>query len=299
MKRALKIAGIAVAIVVLAAAALFAGAVWLGDRKLQRQVLVKVVPVPYASGPAALKQGRYVFETRGCGSCHGADAAGKVMIDDPTGMYVRTPNLTRGAGSAVADYTEADWVRSIRHGVSPQGRALQIMPSDLYNRLSDDDFAALVAYVRGLPPIAGKPGEMRFPAIVRALHGVGVIHDPAGKIQHGLPPPPPSVPAASAEHGKYVAKMCMGCHGESLSGGRQPDGPPHGPEPANLTPGQGTVMTRYDSHEKFAAMMKSGRRPDGSAIAMPFDALSAFSDTDLGAIYAYLKTLPPKPTGAP
>jgi cytochrome c553 len=210
-------------------------------------------------------------------------------------MFVRTPNLTRGAASAVAGYTEADWVRAIRHGVDPKGRALMIMPSELFNRLSDDDFAALVAYLRSLAPVDGKPGEMRLPHIVKALYGLGVMRDSAEKIQHGLPPSAASVAAPNAAHGSYVARICMGCHGETLSGG--PHGPRGGPEPANLTPGPGSVMGRYDTPEKFIAMMRSGRRPDGSAVAMPFDAIAAFNDTDLGAIYAYLKALPAKPTG--
>jgi hypothetical protein len=90
----------------------------------------------------------------------------------------------------------------------------------------------------------------------------------------------------------------MGCHGESLAGGRTPETPPNDPAPANLTPGEGSVMPRYDTLEKFSAMMRSGRRPDGSEVRMPFDALNAYNDTDLAAIYAYLHTLPAKPTGA-
>jgi mono/diheme cytochrome c family protein len=49
-----------------------AGALWLGDRKMQRTVLIKIVPVAYASGPAVLKQGKYLFDSRGCAECHGA-----------------------------------------------------------------------------------------------------------------------------------------------------------------------------------------------------------------------------------
>src|SRR5262245_52730009 len=133
MKRALKI-GIAMFLVVVALAGGALGfAIWLGEHKLEREVFVKVVPVAFASGPAALKQGRYLYETRGCVSCHGPDGSGRVMIDEPNGMYLRTPNITRGPHSVVADYNEADWVRAIRHGVSPKGHALFIMPSELYN----------------------------------------------------------------------------------------------------------------------------------------------------------------------
>ena len=57
-------------------------------------------------------------------------------------------------------------------------------------------------------------------------------------------------------------------------------------------------MTLYDSTEKFKAMFRSGKRPDGSGVAvMPFDTLREVNDTDVTALYAYSKQLPPRPAG--
>jgi cytochrome c553 len=297
MKRALRV-GIAAFLVILAlAGGAFGFAAWLGERKLERQVFVKVVPVPFASGAAVVKQGRYLFETRGCVSCHGPDGSGRVMINESNGMFVRTPNITRGPASAVAEYTEADWVRAIRHGVNPAGHALFIMPSEVYSGLSDADFSALVAYVRSMPPIAGEKALIQLPLVVKALYGADLIRDASEKIVHGRPPSPPVAVGTTGEYGAYVARICTGCHGETLAGGRTAETDPHEPPPANLTPGEGTVMTRYDSLDKFAAMMRSGKRPDGSDVRMPFDTLAAFNDTDIAAIYGYLRTLPARQTG--
>ena len=45
-------------------------------------------------------------------------------------------------------------------------------------------------------------------------------------------------------------------------------------------------------------MLRSGKRPDDSAIkVMPFESLRELNDTDAQAIYAFLKTLAPKPAG--
>ena len=46
-------------------------------------------------------------------------------------------------------------------------------------------------------------------------------------------------------------------------------------------------------------MFQSGKRPDGSAVSpvMPFGMFKEMSSDDVAAIYAYLKTLPPKKTG--
>lgn len=56
---------------------------------------------------------------------------------------------------------------------------------------------------------------------------------------------------------------------------------------------------RYDSPEKFIAMMRTGKRPDNSEVSrvMPFATLKNMSDTELGALYVYLKTLPPRAAG--
>jgi mono/diheme cytochrome c family protein len=284
----------------LAAAAAFLAALWWGERKIDRRIDVRVVPVPYAKAtPQTLQLGKYLFESRGCSECHGKDGAGRVVVDEPGGVYVRAPDITSARVSMVANYTEADWVRAIRHGIDPGGRALLIMPSEDYNRMNDADLAALVAYVRSLPPGRGALGEVRLPTLIRAMYGVGVFKDSSEKIDHRLPPPQPVAVGETPEHGAYVAAMCQGCHGQALSGGRIPAAPPDWPPASNLTPGEGTVMAQYASVEAFATMLRSGKRPDGSAVSkvMPFETLGNLNDTDVKALHAYLKTLPPRKTG--
>ncbi|MDQ2989389.1 MAG: cytochrome c, partial [Pseudomonadota bacterium] len=63
--------------------------------------------------------------------------------------------------------------------------------------------------------------------------------------------------------------------------------------------GKGSAMPRYPTPEAFMATLRSGRRPDGSAISqvMPFNSLKQMNDTDMRALYAYLKTLPPQEAG--
>jgi mono/diheme cytochrome c family protein len=299
MKKILKVAAIVAVVLVVVGALAFAGAVELGNRKLQRDVDVRVVPVPYAKDSASLKLGKYLFESRGCALCHGDDGRGIAFIDAPDGMYVKAPDITRGTGGVVSDYNEGDWVRTIRHGVNPKGHPLLAMPSEDYNRMNDADFAALVAYVRALPPASGENTVIRLPKIVRALYGVGVIKDAAEKIDHRRPPSPAVAVAPTVEHGAYVATMCTGCHGPALSGGKILGAPPDWSPAANLAPGEDSVMPRYDTAQKFVAMMRTGKRPDGSEVskAMPFMSLRNLDDTDLDAIYAYLKTLAPRKVG--
>jgi mono/diheme cytochrome c family protein len=300
-KKWLKVAGIAALVLAILAASALSFAAWLGERKLQRTVEVRVVPVPYVRGPTVLKLGKYLFESRGCSECHGADGRGIAFIDSPGGMYVKSPNITTGPGGVVSDYNEGDWVRAIRHGVNPKGHALILMPGVDYNRMNDADLAALVAYTRNLAPVAGESTVFRLPMMVKALYGLGVIRDSAERIDHRKPPSQPVAAAVTAQYGAYVANMCVGCHGASLSGGKIAGAPAQWPPAANLTPGEGSVMPAYDSAQTFVTMMRTGRRPDGSQVsnAMPFMSLRNFNDLDLAALYVYLNGMAPKKMGEP
>ena len=284
-------------LVVLVAAALFAGE-QLARQKMQRRVDIQVQPVAFRDDAAAIERGRYLYASRGCVDCHGAQGNGRMFVDDGKGMRIAGPNISPGPGSVVAPYQPVDWVRAIRHGVNPKGRALMIMPSEDYNRFTDEDFAALVAYIRHLPPATGGGPVLDLPLPVRAMYGFGLIHDAAGRIDHTLAPEKPVPDGVTIEHGAYVANMCLGCHGAKLAGGKIAGGPPDWPAAANLTPGEGSAMPRYPDAESFVKMFKTGNRPDGAAIqVMPFGSLGAMNDTDVRALYLYLKSLQAQPHG--
>lgn len=282
-----------------ALAALLVGAgLFLAQQKMQRRVDVPVQPVALREDAASIERGRYLYASRGCVDCHGAQGGGRMFLDDGKGMRIAGPDITPGPQGVVARYTALDWVRSIRHGVSPGGRALMVMPSEDYNRFTDDDLASLVAYVRSLPPAAGHAAIVELPLPVRVLYGLGAIRDAAAKIDHTLAPQQPVPEGVTVAHGAYVANMCIGCHGAGLAGGKVPGGPPHWPAAANLTPGEGSVMPRYPDSASMTTMFRSGVRPDGQPVqVMPFESLRAMSDTDLDALYLYLKTLPARPKG--
>lgn len=269
----------------------------LGERKRARQIEIKAAAVATPTDAASLERGRYLYLSRGCADCHGANGAGKTFVDDG-GMKLAGPNISPGTGTVVANYKPEDWVRTLRHGVKPNGQPVFIMPSEDYNRLTDVDTGALIAYVKSLPPANGGAAIVQLPLPVKVLYGLGAIPDAAEKINHALPPAQPVASGVTTEHGAYVANMCIGCHGASLSGGKIAGGPPDWPPAANLTPGEKGVMGAYKDATQFAAMFKSGKRPDGSEIkVMPFMSLREMNDTDIQALYAFLKTVPAKPFG--
>lgn len=265
-----------------------------GDRKLTRHIDVAVAPVPFRSDAASVQRGEYLFKSRGCGDCHGADGAGHVVVDDGKGMLVRSPDITPAPNGVVAAYAPVDWVRTIRHGVKPDGRPVMIMPSEEYNRFVDADLAAVVAYVRQLPPAGGAKAEIRLPLPVKALYAAGIVRDASEKIDHTLPPAQPVPEGVTPAHGAYVANGCIGCHGANLAGGKIPGAPPSWPAAAKLTPGPGSALDRYPTAEDFMAMLKTGRRPDGSSVStvMPFVSLKEMNEVDVRALYLHLRSLP-------
>jgi mono/diheme cytochrome c family protein len=291
MKKLLKWIGGGVAVLIVVGLGLVVAANVMYDRKRDRVVAVDVKGVKVVADEATLARGKYLFASRGCGDCHATNGIGSVFVDTPDGsLRLRAPNIT--PGGATAKYSEVDWVRTIRHGVKPDGRAIFIMPSEDYNRFTDADIAALIAYARTLPAAPGGAAEFVVPLPMKALYAVGVIKDASEKIDHKLPPEQPVPEGVTPEHGRYVANMCKGCHGAGLTGGPIPGAPPAWPPAADLTAAKGSAMKVYDSADKLKAMFRSGKRPNGSEVAvMPFVTLREMNDTDVAALYLYLSSL--------
>ncbi|MBK6322229.1 MAG: cytochrome c [Burkholderiales bacterium] len=288
--------GLGLGLLVVLGVAILMFASMLGQRKRERSVDVAVQGVAWATDATGVERGHYLYRSRGCAECHGPDGSGREFINDGKGMRIRAPNIT--VGGPVGHYTAQDWERVVRHGVKANGRAVFIMPSEDYNRFTDADLAAVVGYVRTIAPRTGGEAVVELPLPVKALYGLGVIRDASEKIDHHLPPAQPVAAAVNAQHGAYVANMCIGCHGPGLSGGTIPGGPPDWPAAANLTPGAGSAMLRYGDANTFVAMLRSGKRPDGSGIkVMPFQSLRELNDTDAHALYTFLKTVPPRNAG--
>ncbi|RZT93642.1 c-type cytochrome [Rivibacter subsaxonicus] len=283
-------------IAVFVLALLAGGAIWvglrLGDARHQRVVQVPTLKIELPTDPASLERGAYLYRSRGCAECHGQNGEGRVFADNQKDLRLAGPHI--GPHSALtAGYQVEDWVRVIRHGVKPAGHPVFVMPSEDYNRLSRADLGALVAHLQRLPATQGGPAVLELPLPARVMYGFGALKDAAEKIDHTLPPSEPIADDGSARHGEYVAQMCLGCHGPGLVGGRIPGAPPDWPPAADLR--RGGPMKLYASTEQFTSMMRTGKRPDGSAVSpvMPFTALKELSDIDLRGLHAYLQTLPP------
>ena len=101
----------------------------------------------------------------------------------------------------------------------------------------------------------------------------------------------------SIAYGKHRSEtLCQGCHGEDLSGiVNWFDAPPLGTiDSANLTSGDGGAGQEFTSDQDYVNAIRHGIGPDGKPIFMPaVYSTSYLSDEDLGAIIAYVKSVPP------
>ena len=148
--------------------------------------------------------------------------------------------------------------------------------------------------MRSCAPVAGPASEVRLPLPVKALYGIGMIHDASEKIDHTLPPARPVPEGVTDAHGAYVANTCLGCHGPKLLGGKIPGAPPDWPPPPGSPPGRAARSTATRPPSSSPRCSKTGKRPDGSAVSpvMPFASLREMSDVDVRALYLHLKSMP-------
>ena len=125
-----------------------------------------------------LARGRHLVEI-GCADCHGADLSGGTLIDEPPIASIFAGNLTAGEGGIGQSYTDADWVRAIRHGVTPGGKPLLIMPSQVYYYYSDEDVAAIVAYAKSVSKVDNILPQRSIGPLGRLLFTAGMLPAPA------------------------------------------------------------------------------------------------------------------------
>ena len=114
-----------------------------------------------------------------------------------------------------------------------------------------------------------------------------------------FPPSDITIPtdSESIAYGKHRAEtLCEGCHGKDLSGMENwfSAGPLGTVDSANLTSGEGGFGQEAASDEDYVNAIRHGVDPDGKPIFMPAVVAGSYlSDKDLGAIIAYVKSVPP------
>jgi len=259
-----------------------------------------------ALADAKLDRGRYLVESiAGCGNCHtpqgpegplpGKALAGGQPIQDSAFTAI-SANITPDTETGIGKWTDAQITLAIREGRRPDGSLIgPPMPFEQYRQLSDNDVAAIVAYLRSVPPVKNAVPRTRYPFPLPPAWG-----PPVGSV--------PDVPQGDkVAYGRYLAGPlghCIECHsapgpqgGPDLknglgAGGMSFPGPWGKSTAPNITP---TGLKRY-TDAQVKTLITTGVRPDGTRLLPPMGVpyYARMTAADLDAVVAYLRTLPPK-----
>jgi len=293
MKTLLKWLGILVGIVILVIIIAVAAIYITSNSRINTTYNIQPDPVTIPTDEASIAEGERLVITRGCIDCHGENLGGTVFTDSPPTGTIYGSNLTSGAGGIGTVYSDADWVRAIRHGIEPDGKPLIFMPSYEYYFINDDDLGKMIAYMKQVSPVNKQWPESSPGPLFRVLMLTGELPLLSVElIDHDAPRAGAVTPGPSVEYGEYLAKGCIGCHGENLGGGPIAGGDPSWPPAANLTSdpdGLGNWTA-----EDFERAMRQGIRPDGSAVnpVMPWPNFAQMTDDEITALWLYLQTVP-------
>ena len=116
-----------------------------------------------------VEKGRMVALASDCAGCHTAPGSGKPFaggypLESPLGKIVAT-NITPSKQFGLGNYTQEELSAAVRDGKRKDGAHLYpAMPYDSYAKMSDEDFAALYAYLmHGVPAVEQPVEETKLP----------------------------------------------------------------------------------------------------------------------------------------
>ncbi len=284
VRRILKWVGIALGGVVLLVLLAWAFAFFYVERVLNKQHDVPSHSVAVPSDSAAIAEGKRLATIRGCyGGCHGPEAEGEVMFDEPLIARAVAPSLAYLA----REYTPAQFERAVRHGVVGEGNTVLVMPSMAFQHLSDEDLGTIIAFLRSLPEDDGPLTEMNIRAFGYFILTLGLLQDftlPAQEIDHATPHRA-TTPTDTLALGEYLAmSICSLCHGSDLRGGEDMENPA-----PNLS------LAAAFSLEGFTQVLREGIGLGGRELNEMKEAAESFkhfTDDEIAALHAYLSTLP-------
>ena len=281
MRRLLLGLGIALGSLVALAGLGYAIVYGLSERMLRHTYEAPAVALTIPTDPESIGEGRRLATVRGCfNDCHGREAEGRVLFDDPPIARIVAPNLT----AAVRRYSDSQLAVIIRNGLRPDGRSVIVMPAEAFAGMTDADLGRTIAFLKSLPLVPGPGPDVSVGPLGRLGLVTGKFNTVAQLIADTVPPP--AATTREAELGRYLARtICAACHGTSLRGAANPD----------FTSPDLRVVAAYPP-EAFTRLLRTGialgERKLGVMSAQARNNLSQLTDPEIAALYAYLHALP-------
>jgi len=258
-----------------------------------------------------LANGRTMFIVGGCASCHAvpkqADRTrlgGGLALHSTFGTFY-VPNISPDPKDGIGAWSEAQFVTAMLKGTSPTGEHLYpAFPYTSYQRMRLDDVRDLFAYLKTLPPVAGKvrAHDLPFPFNIRRAVGLWKLLYLDGK-----PFEPDPAQSPQWNRGAYLVNgpaHCAECHSprnvlgavvvsERFSGGPNPTG--QGGVP-NITQAKLADWSVADIAETLASGMTPDADRVGGEMVDVVRNTSQLSPADREAMAVYIKSLHPIPS---
>ena len=268
-----------------------------------------------AAEPDEVARGAYLANAADCAACHtdsqhgGRPYAGGRAIATPFGTFY-SPNITPDPDTGIGRWSEAQFLRALRDGVSPDGsNYFTVFPYTSFTKIVDADARAIWAYLRSLPAVhhPNRKHDIFFPFSWRPLLTVWKwLFFDRGPFR---PNPDRS---ATDNRGAYLVTAlahCGECHTpRNFLGATEPSrflagtarGPDGKPVP-NITPDPGTGIGNW-TKDDIVGVLTDGETPDlnfvTGAMAEVVKSTAKLTEADRRAIAVYLKSVPALRSGS-
>jgi mono/diheme cytochrome c family protein len=267
------------------------------------------VPADFGSADP-IARGQYLARAADCQACHtakgGVPFAGGLAFNLPFGT-IWSPNITADKDTGIGGWSDAQFIGAVRRGVDDQGQPLYpAMPYAAFTYMTDADVLAIKAYLFSLKPVhrEDKDDALAFPFNQRWLMSVwGRLFNPDQRFR----PRPDRGPQWN--RGAYLAEAmahCGDCHtprslAQSLDNhGKYAGAVAAGWRAYNIT-GHRLYGVGAWSDAELAQYISTGHASGRGAAAGPMGeavdlSLSHLTPSDIAALIAYLRSIPPVAT---
>jgi mono/diheme cytochrome c family protein len=252
-------------------------------------------------------RGRYLAAVSGCQICHteegGAKFAGGRAFKTPFGTLY-SPNITADAETGIGSWSDADFLHAIHDGVAKDGSHLYpAFPYESYTLMTDADALAIKAFLFSLKPVKQAPpaNTLPFPFNQRWLMGIWAwVYSPNERFH------PHTDRTAEWNRGAYIVEAmahCNDCHTERNLA-QTPDNrrkfggsPLNGWIAYNITQDKASGLGAWSDGD-IAHYLSEGHAqghgsPGGEMAGVVDVELRDAPRSDIDAIVAYLRTIPP------
>ena len=270
--------------------------------------LMRGAPVTERATTANVGNGQTVFNAGGCSSCHAVPGqpdrlklGGGLAIPSPFGTFY-APNISPDPVDGIGRWTEYEFVDAVTKGISPAGtNYFPAFPYTSYQHAKVEDIRDLFAYLKTLPPVAGKVRDHDVPFPFNIRRNIGIWK---WLFMDGKPFMPDAAHSQRWNRGAYLVNSlghCAECHSprdflggiiaaQRFAGGPNPEG--EGWVPNITQKGLGDW-----SEKDIAYFLETGQTPDGDSaggsMVRVIRNISQLSPADREAIADYIKSLPP------